>query len=32
MSTGHLLADWAPEAADRHQILVGSPDRLFFAE
>ena len=28
----NLLADWAPQAADRHQILVESPDRLFFAQ
>jgi predicted TIM-barrel fold metal-dependent hydrolase len=27
----NLLADWAPDQADRHQILVGSPDHLFFA-
>ncbi|HTE61675.1 MAG TPA: amidohydrolase family protein [Solirubrobacteraceae bacterium] len=27
----NLLADWAPDEADRHQILVRSPDRLFFA-
>jgi predicted TIM-barrel fold metal-dependent hydrolase len=27
----NLLADWAPDAADRRQILVDSPDRLFFA-
>jgi predicted TIM-barrel fold metal-dependent hydrolase len=27
----NLLADWAPDEADRHQILVQSPDRLFFA-
>ncbi|HEV7743089.1 MAG TPA: amidohydrolase family protein [Pseudolysinimonas sp.] len=26
-----LLADWAPDAADRETILVTSPDRLFFA-
>jgi predicted TIM-barrel fold metal-dependent hydrolase len=26
-----LLADWAPDEADRHQILVQSPDHLFFA-
>jgi 2-pyrone-4,6-dicarboxylate lactonase len=25
----NLLADWAPDAADRHQILVSSPMRLF---
>jgi hypothetical protein len=32
--TGELLdlpADSAPDEADRHQILVRSPDRLFFA-
>ncbi|HEX4721358.1 MAG TPA: amidohydrolase family protein [Pseudonocardiaceae bacterium] len=28
----NLLADWAPSAADRHQILVGAPDRLFFVD
>jgi 2-pyrone-4,6-dicarboxylate lactonase len=27
----NLLADWAPDPMDRHQILVDSPDRLFFA-
>jgi len=27
----NLLADWAPDAADREKILVASPDRLFFA-
>jgi 2-pyrone-4,6-dicarboxylate lactonase len=27
----NLLADWAPDEADRHQILVGSPGRLFFS-
>ena len=27
----NLLADWAPDEADRHQIFVRSPDRLFFA-
>ena len=27
----NLLADWAPDEADRHQILVDSPDHLFFA-
>jgi 2-pyrone-4,6-dicarboxylate lactonase len=26
----NLLADWAPDQADRHQILVASPDHLFF--
>jgi len=25
-----LLADWAPDETDRHQILVESADRLFF--
>jgi hypothetical protein len=25
-------ADWAPDEADRHQILVESPDRLFFSD
>ena len=27
----NLLADWAPDRTDRHQILVDAPDRLFFA-
>jgi 2-pyrone-4,6-dicarboxylate lactonase len=27
----NLLADWAPEAADREKILVAGPDRLFFS-
>jgi len=27
----NLLADWAPDAADREKILVASPDQLFFA-
>ena len=27
----NLLADWAPDEADRQRILVESPDRLFFA-
>ena len=27
----NLLADWAPEEADRRQILASSPDRLFFS-
>jgi predicted TIM-barrel fold metal-dependent hydrolase len=27
----NLLADWAPDPMDRHQILVDSPDHLFFA-
>jgi 2-pyrone-4,6-dicarboxylate lactonase len=26
-----LLADWAPDGRDRHRILVGGPDELFFA-
>jgi predicted TIM-barrel fold metal-dependent hydrolase len=26
----NLLADWAPDAADRRIILVDGPDRLFF--
>ena len=26
-----LLADWAPDERDRHRILVGGPDELFFA-
>ena len=25
-----LLADWAPDPADRHRILVESADQLFF--
>jgi 2-pyrone-4,6-dicarboxylate lactonase len=28
----NLLAEWAPEEADRHQILVTTPGRLFFDE
>lgn len=28
----NLLADWAPDAADRHRILVETPARLFFAD
>jgi 2-pyrone-4,6-dicarboxylate lactonase len=28
----NLLADWAPGDADRHQILVESPARLFYAD
>ena len=28
----NLLADWAPDEADRHQILVESPERLFFSD
>lgn len=27
----NLLADWAPEEADRHTILVDSPGELFFS-
>ncbi len=27
----NLLADWAPDEADRRQILAASPDRLFFS-
>jgi 2-pyrone-4,6-dicarboxylate lactonase len=27
----NLLADWAPNETDRHQILVESPQRLFYA-
>jgi 2-pyrone-4,6-dicarboxylate lactonase len=27
----NLLADWAPDHADRQQILVESPTRLFYA-
>jgi 2-pyrone-4,6-dicarboxylate lactonase len=27
----NLLAEWAPDAADRHAILVNGPDRLFFS-
>ncbi len=27
----NLLADWAPDEADRHQILAESPGRLFFS-
>jgi 2-pyrone-4,6-dicarboxylate lactonase len=27
----NLLCDWAPDEADRHQILVDSPEHLFFA-
>ena len=26
----NLLADWAPDEADRRAILAGGPDRLFF--
>ena len=26
----NLLADWAPDEADRRTILVDGPDRLFF--
>ncbi|WP_328609187.1 amidohydrolase family protein [Amycolatopsis sp. NBC_00345] len=28
----NLLADWAPEEADRHEILVEAPRRLFYAD
>ncbi|MFF1451161.1 amidohydrolase family protein [Streptomyces sp. NPDC058274] len=28
----NLLADWAPDEADRHQILVDSPARLFYTD
>jgi predicted TIM-barrel fold metal-dependent hydrolase len=28
----NLLADWAPDPADRHRILVESPNALFFTE
>jgi 2-pyrone-4,6-dicarboxylate lactonase len=28
----NLLADWAPSAVDRHQILVDAPNRLFYAD
>ena len=28
----NLLADWAPDETDRHQILVSSPTRLFYAD
>ncbi len=28
----NLLAEWAPNEADRHQILVTTPGRLFFDE
>jgi 2-pyrone-4,6-dicarboxylate lactonase len=28
----NLLADWAPDEADRHQILVESPEHLFFSD
>jgi 2-pyrone-4,6-dicarboxylate lactonase len=28
----NLLADWAPDEADRHRILVESPERLFYAD
>lgn len=27
----NLLADWAPDEADRQRILVEAPDRLFFS-
>jgi len=28
----NLLADWAPDEADRHQILVAAPERLFYTD
>ncbi|MET8824571.1 amidohydrolase family protein [Streptomyces sp. NPDC004610] len=28
----NLLADWAPDPADRHRILVESPERLFYTD
>ncbi|MEU9335462.1 amidohydrolase family protein [Streptomyces sp. NPDC048290] len=28
----NLLADWAPDPADRHRILVETPERLFYAD
>lgn len=28
----NLLADWAPDEADRHRILVESPARLFYTD
>jgi predicted TIM-barrel fold metal-dependent hydrolase len=28
----NLLADWAPDATDRYQILVEAPTRLFYAD
>ena len=28
----NLLADWAPDGADRHRILAESPGRLFFGD
>ena len=28
----NLLADWAPDDADRHQILVQTPTRLFYTD
>jgi 2-pyrone-4,6-dicarboxylate lactonase len=28
----NLLADWAPDEADRHQILAEAPARLFYAD
>ncbi len=28
----NLLADWAPEEADRHRMLVESPEHLFFSD
>ncbi len=27
----NLLADWAPDEADRQRILAEAPDRLFFS-
>ncbi len=27
----NVLADWAPDEADRQRILVDAPDRLFFS-
>jgi 2-pyrone-4,6-dicarboxylate lactonase len=28
----NLLGDWAPDEADRHKILVGTPEKLFYAD
>jgi hypothetical protein len=28
----NLLADWAPDEADRNKILVDTPTELFFAD
>jgi 2-pyrone-4,6-dicarboxylate lactonase len=28
----NLLADWAPDQADRHRILVEAPEKLFFTD